>query len=372
MDGLYNSCLLLDTKTLLHNAEVIREEIAPARLVPVLKCNAYGLGAVTAARALEGAGIDAFAVSQVCEGLELREAGVRAELWVLSIPLDWQVEAAASAGLTLPLGSLRQIPVLRAAAEKLGAPVPVQLKLDTGLHRIGFLPEELETLAAALRENRDFLRVTGSFSHFVDGVRAREEQQSACFHNLLQRLEALGVETGTRHISCSASSELSRDFDLDAVRIGRRLFMDSPMGADGRIKEVASFRAYLTDLRQRRAGDSLSYGDSYFLPRDAVVGVLSVGYGDGLDLEWFRRKLPVLIRGERVPLLACCMDQCFVDLTGVDCAPGDEVTFFGYDSEGRFLSVQEQAVRIGANEGCAITSALSRRVARVASTHNVE
>ena len=365
MNGLHNSILLLDKDALLHNAAVIQEEIGPAKLVPVLKCNAYGLGAVAAAKTLETAGVEAIAVAQVHEGLELREAGVTAAIWVLSIPLDWQVEAAARAGLTLPLGSLRQVLVLCAAAEKLGAPLPIQLKLDTGLHRIGFLPEELEAVAAALKENRARLRVTGTFSQFADGARAQQERQFARFLEMLRRLEELGVQPGVRHISCSASSELSRDFDLDAVRIGRRLFMDSPTAPDGRIKDVASFRAYLTDVRPRKAGDSLSYGDSFFLARDAVVGVLSVGYGDGLDLEFFRRKLPVLIRGHRVSLLACCMDQSFVDLTGIDCCPGDEVTFFGYDREGDLLPVQEQAARIGANEGCALTSALGGRVARL-------
>ena len=130
------------------------------------------------------------------------------------------------------------------------------------------------------------------------------------------------------HISASESSELFPQYALDAVRIGRRLYMDHPKKPLGSIQEVVSWRSYLTNVKQRHA--------------------------------------PVLVGGKRCPLLACCMDQCFVDVTGVeDAKVGDEITFFGYDSDGNFLSSQETANLIGDDEGCGLTSALMHRVARV-------
>ena len=362
---LNNSYLLIDTTALAHNVRALREELGSARLVPVIKDNAYGLGAEAVGKTLADCGVDTLAVSHVSEGLVLREAGIEAEIWLLSIPLDFQMDAAAGAGLVLPLASFRQFEVLKRTAEKHGAALPVQLKLDTGLHRIGFTEAELERLAQTLADYAPWIDIKGTFSHFYDSVPEVMEQQFELFQSMTAHLNAHGIKTGLRHISSSAAMELDSRYNLDAVRVGRRLYMDSPDAPTGRIREAASFRAYLCDIRDRRAGDTLAYGQEFRLEEDTRVGVLSVGYGDGLDLNLYRCHAPVLINGQRARLLACCMDQSFVDLGGVDCAAGDEVTFFGYDRERNFLSSQEVAALIGANEGCALTSALTDRVTRV-------
>lgn len=362
---LNNSYLRIDTTALAQNVRALREELGDARLVPVIKDNAYGLGAASVAKTLVSCGVDMLAVSHVSEGLALREAGIEAEIWLLSIPLDFQMDAAAGANLVLPLASFRQFEVLKQTAEKHGAAMPVQLKLDTGLHRIGFTEAELDGLVRALRDYAPWIEVKGTFSHFYDNVPEVMERQYELFRRMTAFLNARGIETGLRHISSSAALELDSRYNLDAVRVGRRLYMDSPDAPTGRIREAASFRAYLCDIRDRRAGDTLAYGQEFRLEKDTRVGVLSVGYGDGLDLNLYRCHAPVLVNGKRARLLACCMDQSFVDLGGIDCAVGDEVTFFGYDWEGNFLSAQEVAALIGANEGCALTSALTDRVARV-------
>ena len=362
---LNNSYLLLDTAALAANAAALKEELKGAKLVPVIKDDAYGLGAVPVARTLLSCGVDTFAVAHVSEGLALREAGIRAAIWVMDIPLPFQLDSAVSADLTLTLGSFHQMEALRAAAKKAGKQIPIQLKLDTGLHRIGFQRQELPQLVQSLEDLGDRVRNVGLFSHFATDLEPQMDRQLALFEEMTQQLRELGIEPGLRHIGSSASLELSAKYHLDAVRVGRRLYMDSPIRPTGRIREAASLRAWITDIRERRKGDTLSYGEAYRLAKDSRVGVLSVGYGDGLSPEMFERHVPVLLRGKRAELLACCMDQSFVDLTGLDCEPGDEVTLFGYDREGNFLSVQELAAQIGANEGCAITAALSPRVTRV-------
>jgi len=366
---LNNSRLLLSREALQANARVLQEELGSAKLVPVIKDDAYGLGAVSVAEALLPCGVDTFAVSQVSEGLELRQAGIEATIWVLSVPLPFQVAAAAEAGLTMTLAAFHQLPVLRAAAEAAGKRLPVQLKLETGLHRIGFLPEELPELAAKLRELEPFLRCVGCFSHFYDSVPAHMDAQLSRFEGMCAQLSSLGIAPGLRHIACSSSIEVSSRYTLDAARIGRRLYMDSPDSPTGKIRECASYRAWLTDIRLRRAGDALGYGDGCPLSEDTQVGVLSVGYGDGLPPALFEKHAPVLINGKRARLLACCMDQSFVDVTGLDCVPGDEVTFFGRDAGGNLLSAQEVAAFIGANEGCSLTAALVPRVARIMEIH---
>ena len=362
-----NSYLEVNTSALRSNAESILASLAPgAKLVPVLKGNAYGLGAVPAARLLaELPEIDTFAVSHVSEGLALRRAGIREEIWVMSLPPDGLYEAAAERDLTLTLASFRQLELLRSLSKRLGRPVKVQLKLDTGLHRIGFPESELPELAAALPAYASCLRICGTFSHFADDVPEHMDRQFACFLRGLACLENAGIPTGIRSISSSAPMERSHRYDLDAVRIGRRLYMDHPSAPVGGIAEVPSLRTYLTDVRERRAGETLAYGSSFVLPKDTRVGLISVGYGDGIPEALFLSGAPILIRGQKARLLAACMDQSFADLGEISCEPGDEVTFFGRDGKGSFLSSQEVAARIGDKEGCGLTAALLPRVERI-------
>ena len=215
-----NSYLQIDLQAIKENIEQIRREIGPeVKLIPVLKANAYGLGAVTIGRFLSDlGGIDCFAVSQVAEGIELREAGVTQQILVMSLPLDTQVEAAVEHHLLLTLGSFRQFPVLREAARKAGRRIPVSLKLDTGLHRIGFLPEEADRLIAELKRAEDVIEIRDTFSHFSDHSREQMARQSGCFREYLEKLNSAGIGTGLCHMASSASLETGENVLFDAVR----------------------------------------------------------------------------------------------------------------------------------------------------------
>ena len=168
-------------------------------MIPVLKGDAYGLGGVTLARFLSRCeGIDMFAVSHVAEGITFREAGIRQKIMVMSLPLDWQVEDAVQNDLILTLGSFRQFPVLREVSQKTGRKIPVQIKLDTGLHRIGFLPEELDALCSELKEASPWLDIIGTFSHFSCDEKDRMEIQNTCFASGLEKLEKAGIPANRR------------------------------------------------------------------------------------------------------------------------------------------------------------------------------
>ena len=190
------------------------------------------------------------------------------------------------------------------------------------------------------------------------------KEQAACFDTFLCALREKGIDPGLCHISSSASIEASRDYLYDAVRIGRRLMLDAPNHPAGEIREAVSFHAYLADVKQRKAGEHLAYNERVTLQKDTRVGVLSIGYGDGLDPALADAHVPVLINGKRAVLLASCMDQSFIDLGEIPCSPGDTVALFGYDSTGAFLSAQEVASAIGW-EGCDLTVRLTPRVKRI-------
>ena len=361
-----NSYLETDLEAVADNVKEIRKEIGTSvKLIPVLKGNAYGLGAVGLAGALtERCGIDLLSVSHPAEGVELRDAGLSCDIMLMSLPLDSQVEEAAAHRLILPLGSFRQFEVLEAAARKLRRKIDVQIKLDTGLHRIGFTSGETAELCRMLIEHREHLSIRGTFSHFSDDCPEHMERQAELFRAGIAQLRGAGIDPGLCHISSSSSIETSDRYFFDAVRIGRRLYMDHPDRPTGKIREAVSFRAWVTDIRTRRAGDTLGYDGAHVLERDTVVGVLSIGYGDGLSPSLAKVHAPVLVNGQQARLLAMCMDQSFLDLTGIPCRPGDEVTLFGHDGHGKLLPSQYIASLAGACEGCGLTTALTSRVER--------
>lgn len=367
-DCLYNSYLLVNLEILRKNVIQILSELGEGvQLIPVLKDDLYGLGAIPAAKiCCEFPEIRCFAVSQVQEGVALRDAGIEREILVMGNTPAFQAEAAVAADLTLTCGRMGFLKELNEAAEKLGTTAKYQLKVDAGLHRIGIEPTELSAWIDEFRSSGQRLSLTGVYSHFSDAENLPlDEKQFGVFQSALTQLEAAGIEIPVRHISATASFEKYPQFSLDGVRIGRRLIMDSPTEPDGRIREAASWRSYITNIKQRNKGDLIGYGGRMQLEEDCTVATICAGYGDGLNQELVRIGGPVLAGGKRCRLLVCCMDQCQVDITGTGCRVGDEVTFFGCDREGNFLSSQEVAALVNGDEGCGLTTALSARVGRI-------
>ncbi len=361
-----NSYLEINLDIVRRNVKSIQADLGEhTKLIPVLKGNAYGLGAVRLAKVLsEMGGIDSFAVSQPAEGTELRNAGIREDIMVMSLPLKHQVREAAEHDLILTLGAFHQFDVLRKVSRELGKKIAVQLKLDTGLHRIGFLPGELEPLCRDLHEAEPFLHICGTFSHFSCNDKGQLQRQADLFQKMIDVLKSTGIEPGFCHMSSSGSMEAGSDWLFDAVRVGRRLYMDSPDMPTGTVNEAVSFRAWLTDIRQRHRGDTLAYGGKTVLEEDGRIGVLSAGYGDGIDPGFVGKNAPVLVNGRQARLLAVCMDQSFIALDGIPCSPGDEVTLFGYDRSGNLLPSQRVAALLD-REGCDLTTQITDRVERV-------
>lgn len=368
MNIMNNSYLHIDMNIFRKNMNTLLASLpAGVQLIPVLKDDAYGLGLRRmAAAAAEFDAVRRVAVAHVSEGLALRQQGFEKDILVLGSALPFQLPAAVAAGLELAAGSAEFVSALDAAAAQAGRRARVHVKIDTGLHRIGAEPgDELAALAEALRRAWH-VDAVGIFSHFADtDNEAASRAQYARFMQGTAQLEQAGFTGLLRHICSSASYEQYPEYALDAVRIGRALYMDSPDGVSHGIEEAVTWRSYITAVKQRRAGDSLGYGGAYRLAHDANIATIGVGYGDGLNEALCRVHADVLIGGKRCALLACCMDQCFADVTGIDCVPGDEVTFFGHDGQGNFLPSQEVAALIGSDEGCGLTSALSPRVARI-------
>ena len=358
---LYSSALYVDMNIFDENIQILTRR--HQCLIPVLKSDAYGLGLLPIARALTGhPGVKMLAVAQVLEGATLREGGINGDILVLggTLPRQWQV--AADLGLTLTVTRPGMITELN----RLGKAMNVHLKIETGLNRNGIRPgDELAGVIDELK-NSCYVNLAGTYSHFAQAEapdRQRCAGQKAEFDKALAQLREAGIDPGLRHMSNSAAAEWMQEAEYDAVRIGRGLYMDAQDAPAGQIREVASWRAAIVGLRDLPAGTRLGYGQGITLDRDTRVAMVNVGYGDGLNHR-VARGGPALVGGKTARFLGCCMDQSFLDVGDIPCGVGSEVTLFGYDGTGNFLSSQEVA-RLCDDEGCGLTAALGSRVARV-------
>lgn len=372
MNTSYNSLLQVDLNKISSNWKTIQSALPTGcQCIPVLKGNAYGAGLVPVAKALYASGANFLAVAQVSEGILLRSAGLKdAEVFVLGGVPQPLLAAAVSHRIGLTLFSAATAYALEAeCARQQVSAFPVQIKIETGLHRNGVLPgEELDELIEALR-NCPHLKAAGAFSHFAEGEVYGSPLtmcQFAEFQRGVAQLKSAGICPPLLHICNSGASEWFDEAICTGVRIGRRLYMDSQKhpGEHGAIAEACCWQSSVTNLRTLAPGETLGYDGAWTAPRATRVAVVCVGYADGLCPQLAAAHAPVLVGDCRAPLLSTCMDQCFVDVTDIPCQIGDVVTFFGESAGGVHLSAQEVASLIG-DEGVFLTSLLTARVGRI-------
>ncbi len=328
---------MLDGEALRHNLKVVRAQ-SSAQIMAVIKANGYGHGLCWSARNLPEA--DGFGVASLEEGLALRAAGIDRDICLL--------EGFFSAEEIPLIIQERLAPVIHehhqiAALQRYAGPgaFDAWIKIDTGMHRLGFAPDEVRAAQAAL-EALPVIRRIGLMSHLASAeTRACPEttHQIATFRTL--------AETAPRSLANSAGILLWPQSHHEWVRPGLMLFGASPLpDADGPtlgLRPVMTLKSRLISIRRRHAGDAIGYGGAYRCPEDMPVGVVGIGYGDGYPRE-FRRPPSVLISGRRAPVVGrVSMDMVTVDLRSIpEPDIGDEVILWG---EG--LPVEEVADAAG-------------------------
>ena len=372
----YNSYVEIDCKNICMNIHSIQADAgAQAEIIPVLKCDAYGLGAGVIAREIARVtDVRTFAVAQVGEAAALRDEGIRQGIIVLAGVPEALIAPAVEKDIQLTVYSAAFSRAVINEAVRQGKQAGIQIKIETGLNRLGVKPgEELAELLSLLKGQRAVC-VKGVYSHFIDGEvfgspLARE--QLARFERALMQVRDAGIEVPLRHMCNSGASDWYREALLSGVRIGRRLYMDSqqnprPAGTPGAVEEAASWRTQIVNLRLVQPGETAGYDEAFRAKAPTMIATISVGYGDGLDERLAGAKAPVLVtrEGREARYLSICMDQSLLDVSGILCRVGDEVTLWGRTSGNAFLSAQRVGAAIG-HEGVYFTSRLSHRVERV-------
>jgi alanine racemase len=322
---------------------------APASaLLAVVKADAYGHGMATCAKAAREAGADWLGVATPAEALRLRSLGDTGPVlcWLAAPGADFA--SAVEAGIELTASSAEQLEEILAAAP---SPPRVQLKVDTGLSRNGaFVGEQWSRLvqATAAAKAAGKLEHTGTWSHFAcadEPDHPANDAQERAFTEAVAELESAGLSPGLRHLSNSAATLTRPSSHLDLVRVGISsygLAPDGRMRFDTQLRPVMTLRGRLAAVKRVPAGTSVSYGHRYTTDHETTLGLVPVGYAEGLPRNASNR-VEAAFAGERVRVAgSICMDQVVVDLGDRAAQRGDIVTLFGPGDDGE-PTVQEWA-----------------------------
>jgi len=329
----------VDLGALAHNARAIRAFMAARTggagpvLAGVVKANAYGHGAVEAARTLLDAGAGLLACADIEEAVDLRRAGLGAPILVFGAfglgDLDGIFEYALTPTVSTPTAASR----LQAAAAQRGVRLRYHLGIDTGMHRLGLRHDNLaRTMPEILGAPN--LELAGVYTHFASADEPGSElfaRQQRNFEAADRALAALGAEGYVRHAANSAALLADSSSWFDMVRPGLLIYGVAPPAFEGRVdvKPVMSLRSRVAAVKGVRAGESIGYGGRFVARRPTTMAIVPAGYADGLDTRLEGRGA-VLVRGRRVPIVgAVSMDMIALDVTGVAVEPGDEVVLTG-------------------------------------------
>ncbi len=371
MNELRPTTAAVDTSAFLRNLDLAKRLSGPGvEVMAVLKADGYGHGAVPLALAAEKSGVPFIGVATVEEALGLRRAGAGAGILVLGgVPEGGEAAALENnlAAVVFDLGAAGRLDRAAAAA---GGKFPVHLKIDTGMGRLGFLPDDMERAAARIAALRN-LEVAGIMTHYA---RAEEIdagptlRQAALFDEALAKVRRAGLSPRWVHARNSAAIILDRGPRYNLVRPGIMLYGSLPPGMprepeDYGLVPPLSLKTAVVQLRRVPDGWPISYGGRYIARGGRLIGVLPVGYADGFLR--YNSGGEVLVRGMRAPVVGTvCMDYAMVDLTGVPgAAAGDEAVVIGRQGDDS-ISAGEVAAR-GGTISYEVFCGLTARVPRV-------
>jgi alanine racemase len=351
------------------NLQWVRSLLTPnTRVMAVVKANAYGHGAAAVAERLEKAGIDHLAVAFSEEGLELRRHGIRSPILLLNGFWPGQEEEIVSNRLTPTVFSLSMVRSLAEVARRLGTTATYQIKIDTGLCRLGVdWQHALEFLKACSGEAST--RCEGIYTHLSSSEEVDNPSTNAQidrFQKTLETLKQNGFFLGWHHAANSAGILNFHDSWFDTVRPGLMLYGINPNQdrVESPLNPLLSFKTQIMQLKRVSPGISIGYGGAYTTTRASVIATLPVGYADGLN-RLLSNRGSVLLRGQKVQIVGrISMDLTLIDVTDVpEASLGDEIVLIG--RQGNLEISAEQIAQLTGTIAYEVLCGITQRVPRV-------
>lgn len=332
----HQTILEVNLNALIDNVHYYRSFMQPeTKMVCMVKASAYGIGPVETSKTLQANGVDYLAVAVADEGADLRKAGVTANIMIMN-PEMTSFKMLFDYRLEPEVYNFQLLDALISAAEKEGITnFPIHIKLDTGMHRLGFNPEtDMERLIERLHK-QSALTPCSVFSHFVgsddDCFDEFSHMQFRLFDEASRKLQTAFSHRILRHICNSAGIEHFPEYHLDMVRLGLGLY-----GINSRnnqiINNVATLKTTILQIRDIPATDTVGYSRRGHVERPSRIAAIPIGYADGLNRRLGNGNCYCMVNGKKAPYVGnICMDVCMIDVTDIDCKQGGQVIIFGDD-----------------------------------------
>ena len=350
---------------LVYNIRAIQQKVFPAKVIPVVKADAYGHGAVPVTQRLEKVGFEMFAVAQFQEAMELRDSGITRPILIFGRLFPGEIAAAVKANFRISVFGKEDIGWIEKANQSI--PAHVHVNVETGMGRVGLILDQEPDFLDYLGTSKNCIW-EGCYTHFStsdEKDKTYANQQLERFKKILSALAHQDVRPAMIHMANSGAILDIPESYFDAVRAGILMYGHFPSPdttCSVQPKQVMTLKTYVGHIRDMPAGHAISYGRRWTTPKATKIAVLPIGYADGM-----RRSLTnigeVLIRGKRYPIVgAVTMDQIMIDVGDDPVKPGDEVVLWG-DSQQGSIQVSEVAEKIGTIP-YEITCGVSKRVKR--------
>jgi len=331
----------INLDNLAHNMRETRRIVKKdTKVTAVIKADGYGHGAVCIAQTLLDNGANRFAVATLSEAIQLRASFPDIEILVLGYTPDELTEDILQNNIIQTVYSLRQAKFFSKTALSLNKKMTIHIKIDSGMNRLG-MQESQETIDSILQMSKlDGLYIEGIFTHFATADEIDKEytrKQVKSYENVVNALKQKGLDIPIKHVSNSAAIIDLPEYNKDMVRAGIMLYGLYPSKYVNHnkinLKEVMCLKAKVSQVKQIEKGQGVSYGLKHKCEYNTQVATLPIGYADGLT-RMLSGKAFVMVKDKKVPIIGnICMDQCLIDITGLDVKIGDEVVLFGGNDE---------------------------------------
>jgi alanine racemase len=359
----HRTVLEISLEAIESNLNYFRSLLSPkTKIMVMVKAFSYGSGTYEIANFLEHQRVDYLGVAFADEGVALRKAGVKLPIIVMN-PEEGSFENIISYNLEPEIYSFRSLENFNKLLEDEYRKVyPVHLKIDTGMKRLGFLPNEIESLLKILKQ-RPFISLRSVFSHLVASEDSQFDDfsydQIELFSGIAKKLQKVSGQPIIRHILNSSGIERFPHAQFDMVRLGIGLYGISSQ-KNLKLRNTSTLKSHITQIKWVEKHESIGYGRKGILERDSKIAVVPIGYADGLNRKLGNRVGRVFVNGQYASIVGnICMDLCMVDITDIEANEGDELIFFGDE-----IPITDLASKIGTIP-YEILTGVSQRVKRV-------
>ena len=329
----HETILEINLNALVNNLNHYRSYLKPdTKMVCMVKASAYGAGSYEIAKTLQDHRVDYLAVAVADEGSDLRKAGITSSIIIMNPELT-AFKTMFDYKLEPEVYSFHLLNELIKAAEKEGVTnFPIHIKLDTGMHRLGFAPQDIPELIARLKRQTSVIP-RSVFSHLVGSDSAQFDaftrRQIETFENVSEELQEAFPHKILRHICNTAGIERYPGAQFDMVRLGLGLYGVNPF-TNRMLHNVSTLKTTILQVREVPLEDSVGYSRKGRLNRDSRIAAIPIGYADGLNRRLGNGHAYCLVNGQKAPYVGnICMDVCMIDVTDIDCREGDKVIIFG-------------------------------------------